>query len=135
MSSAVEAALYARLAGDATLAGLAPGGVWRDNAPLGTTGVIVTFTFVSGIDQYTLADRALTRFNYLVKAITPGESAVPAWNAANRVEALLTDQPLPISTGSVMSVRRDSIISMTETDGGETYQHAGAYYIIFTQEH
>jgi hypothetical protein len=129
----LEAALYAKLAGDATLSGLAPGGVWRGVAPVGTTGVFVAFAQVSGVDAYTLKDRATTTYNYLIKAIGPGESATPAWNAAARIDALLNDQPLTLSAGSVMSVRRERAMTMTETDGGEQYQHAGGYYIIWTQ--
>lgn len=131
---AVEKALYAKLSGDATLTGLAPGGVWRGVAPTGTSGVWVTFTHVSTLDNYTLAERATSRSNYLIKAIAPGESATGAWDAANRIDALLSDQTLTVANEAAMSVRREGVISMTETDGGEEYQHAGAYYIIWTQE-
>lgn len=130
----IEEALYAKLSGDATLAGLAPGGVWRGVAPLGTTGVFVTFSHVSGVDQYTLANRAVTASNYLVKAVGPGESAVPAWSAAERIDTLLSDQPLALSSGSTLSVRRERTMTLTELEGGEAYQHAGGYYIIWTQE-
>lgn len=130
----LEAAIYTKLSGDATLAGLAPGGVWRGVAPLGTTGVIVVFSQVSSLDAYTLAERATTTHNYLIKAIAPGESATPAWDAAARIDALLTDQPLALSAGSVMSVRRERAMTLTENDGGEEYQHAGGYYIIWTQD-
>lgn len=131
---ALEKAIYAKLSGDSTLTGLAPGGVWHGMAPTGTSGVIVVFSQVSGIDAYTLAQRATTTSNYLVKAIAPGESATPAWDAANRIDALLTDQSLTLDSGSVMSVRRERIMTLTENDGGEQYQHAGGYYIIWTQD-
>ena len=130
----LEAALYAKLSGDATLTTLAPGGVWRGIAPLGTTGVVVVFSQISSIDAYTLADRATSTHNYMVKAIAPGETATPAWDAAARIDALLTDQPMTLSSGSVMSVRRERTMTLTENDGGEEYQHAGGYYIIWTQD-
>jgi len=129
----IEAALYSKLSGDATLTSLAPGGVWREVAPLGTTGVLVVFQQITGLDAYTLAQRATTTSTYLVKAISPGESATPAWDAATRIDALLTDQPLSLASGSVMSIRRERVMTLTETDGGESYQHAGGYYIIWTQ--
>lgn len=130
----LEAAIYGRLSGDATLTGLAPGGVWRAVAPVGTTGVYVVFSHVSGVDAYTLADRATTTHNYLVKAVTPGETSTPAWNAAQRIDTLLNDQPLTITGGTVMSVRRERTMTLTENDGGDLYQHAGGYYIIWTQD-
>ena len=134
MSAQVEEMLYGTLHADATLGTLAPGGVWRNIAPPNTTGTIVVFSQVSSSDAYALAHRAYSNAVYQVKAITPGESAVAAWDAAERVEALLTDTPLTLSTGHVLNCRRQSVISMTETDNGEQYQHAGGLYTITIQE-
>ena len=134
MSAAVEAMLYGTLHSDATLATLADGGVWRDVAPPGITGTIVVFSLAAASDQYALAHRAFTDATYAVKAITPGESAAPAWAAAERVEALLTDTALTLTTGHVLNCRRQSVISMTEVDNGEQYQHVGGIYTITTQE-
>lgn len=131
---AIEKALYARLSGDATLTGLAPGGVWRGVAPVSTSGVAVIFAQASENDQYTLADRAVSESSYLVKAVAPGESATPAWNAADRIDALLTDANIALETGTLLSIRRERVTSFTELDGGEQYQHAGGYYIIWTQD-
>lgn len=130
----IEQALYARLSGDATLTTLAPGGVWHNVAPAGTNGVIVVFAHASETDQYTLAQRAVSQSSYIVKAIAPGESATPAWDAANRIDALLNDANLTLESGRLLSIRRERVTSFTELDGGEQYQHAGGYYIIWTQE-
>lgn len=130
----LEKALYAKLSGDATLSSLAPGGVWRSIAPSGISGVVVVFQQASATDTYALSQRATTTSSYIVKAIAPGESALPAWNAADRIEALLTDQTLSLDSGNTLSIRRDTILSQTETDGGEMYQHAGGIYIIWTQD-
>lgn len=130
----LEKGIYARLSGDATLTSLAPGGVWRGVAPVDASGVVVVFSQSSALDSYTFADRAITEHSYTVKAIAPGESAAPAWDAADRVDALLTDGAVTLDSGAVLSCRRDTIISMTETDGGEQYQHAGGIYRITTQE-
>lgn len=132
--NAIDAAIYARLSGDATLTTLAPGGVWRNLAPTGTTGVIVVFTPVSANDAYTLGQRATTEHTYLVKAVAPGESNNPASDAAARIDALLTDATITLAAGRVLSIRRSEIVTMTENDGGEMYQHAGGYYIIWTQD-
>lgn len=131
----VEQMLYARLSGDATLAGFAPGGVWRGVAPTDKpAGVWVVFNNMSADDIYTFDLRAMVNSLYQVKAIAPGESALPAWQAAERIETLLTDQALTITSGTLLMVRRQQVISMTETDGGEQYQHAGGMYAITVQE-
>ena len=100
----------------------------------GTTGVVVVFQQASGVDSYVYSARATTSHAYIIKAIAAGESSAPAWAAAERVEALLTDQTITLSSGHVLMARRDTILSMTETDGGEMYQHAGGIYNIMTQE-
>lgn len=130
----VEQVIYSTLSGDATLTSLAPGGVWRGVAPTGTAGVWLVFNQISESDSYALKARAFTESVYQVKAIAPGESALPAWNAAARIEFLLTDKALVMPAGTLLSCRRSQVVSMTETDGGEQYQHAGGIYEIFVQE-
>lgn len=126
----LEAALYAKLSGDATLATLAPGGVWRGVAPSGVTGTFVTVSQVGATDEYTLPQRAWTAYRYDVKAISPGESAVPALNAAERIDSVLTDAEWTLQSGYVLVSRREAAFTYVETDAGETYQHAGGTYLI-----
>lgn len=130
----IEKMIYSTLSGDATLTGLAPGGVWRGVAPSTTNGTWVVFNLVTELDEYTFTLRAMLESVYQIKAIAPGESALPAWNAAERIESLLTDQPLTIESGRLLMVRRQQVVSMTETDGGEQYQHVGGLYAITVQE-
>lgn len=130
----VEQVIYSTLSADATLTALAPGGVWRGVAPTGTTGVYVIFNNMGESDVYALKQRAFTESDYQVKAIAPGESALPAWQAAERIEALLTDKALVMPAGTLLACRRNSVVSMTETDGGEQYQHAGGIYRLTVQE-
>lgn len=130
----MEQMIFTRLNADAQLSTLAPGGVWRGVAPESASGTVVVFSQVSSQDTYALAERAYSDFTYQIKAITPGTSAVPAWDASERVEALLTDAPLTLPEGALMACRRQTVISATETDGGEQYQHAGGLYRITTQE-
>lgn len=131
----VEQMIYARLSGDGTLTGLAPGGVWRGVAPTDKpVGTWIVFNSMTADDIYTFDLRAMVNSVYQIKAITPGESALPAWQAAERVETLLTDQALTINSGTLLMVRRQQVISLTETDGGEQYQHAGGMYAITVQE-
>ena len=130
----VETALYGTLAGDAQLSTAAPGGVWRNVAPVGTRGVWVIYSWASETDAYTFAERAYADFTYQVKAIAPGGSAGPAWAAAERIEELLTDQPVDVPDGHLMVLRREQVVSYTDTDGGELYQHCGGFYRVTVQE-
>jgi hypothetical protein len=130
----VEQIIYSTLSGDSSLTSLAPGGVWRGVAPIGTTGVYVVFNSMGESDVYAMAARAYTESDYQIKAIAPGESALPAWNAAERIESLLTDKALVMPTGRLLACRRNSVISLTESNGGEEYQHAGGIYRITVQE-
>jgi len=129
----IEQMLYSTLDSDATLKQRAPGGVWRGVAP-GVQGTWVVFSLVSELDVYTFDIRAMVEAFYQVKAIAPGESSAPAWSAAERIETLLTDKPLTMTGGSLLMIRRQQILSLTETDGGEQYQHAGGIYAITVQE-
>jgi hypothetical protein len=133
VDDAIDAMMMTVLGGDATLATLAPGGVWRGLAPEGTAGTVVVFSNASGTDDYTLKTRAYTVYRYLVKAIAPGESSVPANNAASRIDALLSDATPTLASGTLMSMRREQTVSMPEARGGETYQHAGGYYTIYAK--
>jgi hypothetical protein len=130
----IEQMLYTTLSADNALKGLAPGGVWRGVAPTDTTGVWVVFSLVSELDVYTFKIRGMVESFYQIKAIAPGESSSGAWSAAERVENLLTDKALTITSGRLLMIRRQQIISLTETDGGEQYQHAGGIYAITVQE-
>lgn len=104
--------------------------MWRGVAPDTVRGTWITFSQAGEADTYTLAARATEVHVYLVKAITPGGSAGPAWAAAERVEELVTDQPL--SVAGLMEVRRETVVTLTETDGGEAFQHAGGTYRFTT---
>lgn len=134
-AGAVEKLLYDTLSGDTQLATLAPAGVWRDVVPqTAPAGTAIIFTQLEARDTYTLAVRALTDFVFQVKAVAQGESGAPAWDASARVETLLTDKPLSLDGGRVLMCRRQTVISETEVDGGEVFQHAGGLYAITIQE-
>jgi hypothetical protein len=130
----IEQMIYSTLANDATLTALAPGKVWRGVAPSKTTGTYVVFNLQGEADIYTMGLRAMLDSVYQIKAIQPGRSASGAWDAAERIDALITDQPLVCSNGTVLMARRQQIISFTETDGGEMYQHVGGLFGFVIQE-
>lgn len=130
----VEQMIYSTLSGDATLASLAPGGVWRGVAKAGTTGTFVVFNLQGEADIYTMGVRAMLDGVYQIKAVTPGTSASATWDAAERIDALFTDATLTCANGTVLLSRRQQIISYSETDGGEMYQHVGGLFQIVVQE-
>jgi hypothetical protein len=130
----VEQMIYTTLANDATLTSLAPGGVWRGVAPTGTDDVFVVFNLQGEVDQYTFGVRAMLDGVYQIKAVQAGGSASGAWDAAERIDALITDQSLTCSNGTVLLARRQQIVSFTETDGGEMYQHVGGLFSLIVQE-
>lgn len=130
----VEQMIYSTLASDATLSSLAPGGVWRGVAKQGTTGVFVVFNLQGEADIYTMGVRAMLDGVYQIKAVLAGPSASAAWDAAARIDALFTDVSLVCTNGRVLLSRRQQIVSFTETDGGEMYQHVGGLFSIVVQE-
>lgn len=131
----VDAAVYARLSGDATLSALIPGGVWRMLAPEGTIGAYAVFQLVSAeADQRTLGTSgpAIARLLYQVKVIEKGSSASNAKTALARVDTLLDDYTLSLSPNYLLVSRRESRIPDTveRLDNEEVYQSVGASYRI-----
>lgn len=83
---------YAVLAADATLAGLAPGGVWRQLAPLDTPVPFVVFRqSAPDEDKYTMAGLAWRWVQYDAAVVDRSESADAALAALARVHTLLQE--------------------------------------------
>ena len=57
-TAAIDAAVIAKLATDATLAGLAPGGVFRDMAPQSVTTPFVIVSQMAHEDDYSIGSQA-----------------------------------------------------------------------------
>ena len=74
-SSAVDAALVAKLAGDATLMALTPDGVYFDLAPEGSKSFVLVAHLAHVDEPLFNGGTAWEQFTYLVKAVTPGPSA------------------------------------------------------------
>ena len=83
--------------------------------------------------KYTMAGRAYDDNIVLVKAVTDAPSAKTAGQIAERIDALLTDGSLTLTTGSLMVMRRQQDVEYSETADGRTYQHVGATYLIGVQ--
>lgn len=133
--NAVKAGLYSKLTGDATLTALLASStsVFDKVAPQGSALPYVIFQKLDGQARYTMGGHAYTDNTFLVKAVTDSPSALTAGSICERIDALLTDGTITLSSGSVMVSRRQVDIDYAETTDGRTYQHVGATYLIGVQ--
>jgi hypothetical protein len=130
---AVDTALYTRLAADLgtlTLGTLGCTGVYRFQAPQGSAEPYVIYQQQAGTDSYTFTARDGRSLVYLVKVVDKASSGLRAAQIAERVEALLHDQPLSLTGWSTLRLRRESDVEYVEVDNGVTYQHYGALYRV-----
>ena len=137
-ASAVDTAVIAKLAGDAQLLALLPGGVHFGLAPQGVTAfALVEVDETADIGVFDLVParrRAIEVITYLVQAVLPTSAMGPATQAAARIDVLLQDQPLTIPGYTWLStVRVERLRPAGEPDAGDKnirWQHAGGRYRI-----
>jgi hypothetical protein len=131
-SAAVDAALVARLLGDAGLMALMPDGVYFDVARPGARRfVIVSIPEHHDVDVF--GGRAVEEITYLVKAVAINTSGGDTRAAALRIDALLADTTWPIEGYGLMSSARVQRVRYPEPDDEDPdirWQHAGARYLI-----
>ena len=132
--AAVDTALVARLAGDATLAALLPDGVWVDVAAAGKTRFAIvqhqTHEDVRGFGAPALYETC----QYRVTARVLETTGVNANAAARRIHRLLHDQPLAAAGYAPMSTLRVDRIKFQEVDAVDNdirWQVAGGDYEVF----
>jgi hypothetical protein len=132
-TSAVDAALIALLAGDATLTGLLPHGVHWDLAPTGATAFVIV-SQIDHDDAYTMPNKTLWETAlYLVKAVTAGSSRSVVTQAAQRLYELLQDAPLaPVGYTPVVVQRIKRVPAYTQVDEvtDARWQHGGGHYEV-----
>ncbi len=73
--------------------------MYRMQAPQGSVEPYVVFQEQAGVDSYTFNARDARSLVYLVKAVDVGPSGLRAAQAAERIDALLTDKPLTAQSG------------------------------------
>jgi len=132
-ASDVDAAIVAKLAGDATLTALMPDGVFMDIAPSGTTRFVIV-SLATHEDDYMLGEAAYEKSVYLVKAVERNISGTTVKAAAARIHALLQDVRLTIAGYVHMLTQREERIRYTEVDPDEPdtrWQHRGGRYAVF----
>jgi hypothetical protein len=137
----VDDALYSKLTADTGAGGVATlstGGIFRMSAPETIGGVAVGFPRtiyqeVSGVDVYTLPARSYQRLVYMVKAVAEGHSALVAMQIAERLDAILTDGTLTLSSGTCFYIRRTGHVEFEEPDGEKRYQHVGGFWDLLVK--
>lgn len=135
-SSEIEAALVAKLQGDATLAAQAQSGqfVFMDEAPAGASRFVIV-SLVDEHDEPMFGGRAFEDAVYQVKFVelSVNGSAPHAKPAAARIDALLEQGTLTIAGYGLMVLRRVERLRMTEvddTDSSIRWQHRGGRYQV-----
>lgn len=137
----VREALDARLKADATLVAMLYSrvGVYHRDVPTEAKPPLIVFHKQSGTDEYTFGARAFLNQLWLVKAIHWGLKSDKAEDIAARIDVVLMDAPLTLSTGVLLYLRRESEVDYSETmdmsgrqRSTETYFHCGGLYRIVT---
>jgi hypothetical protein len=131
--AAVDTALVARLAGDATLATLLPDGVYLDVAPANKTRFVIV-QHQTHEDSEGFGAPLWEREQYRITARVLEPSGVAANAAALRIHELLQDAPLVVAGYGHMTTLRVERIKLTEVDDVDNdirWQHAGGDYEVF----
>jgi len=136
-SSAVDAAVIGKLAGDPVLSTLLPDGVFVDISRAGATRFVLV-SLITHEDADAFTTTAYERFLYLVKAVAMATSAADVAadvkGAAFRIHELLQRAPLTITGYAHMSTVRTERIRYTEVDAIDSdirWQHRGGHYEVF----
>ena len=135
-SQAVDTALIAKLTGDATLMGLAPGGVYREVAPQGVAEPFIIVQQYTHEDQYLLRRQsAFESFAYLVKAVQQSLTASAVQACADRIQTLLQNGTLSPTGYTLTLMQREERIATVEIDEDRDlrYQHRGGLYRVIVE--
>jgi hypothetical protein len=131
-SSAIDAALVAKLGADLTLLGYMPNGVYVDEAPPGMTRFVIV-SVVEAHDEAQFGSRAFEDITYLVKAVGLSTAVPDMRAAAARIDALLEQGTLAPTGYTLMTMRRVERVRFTEVDDLDRslrWQHRGGRYQV-----
>lgn len=133
--SAIDAAVIAKLANDATLTSLAPGGIYRDTAPQGVQTPFVIVSQLDHNDEYSVGSAAYETVSYLIKAVHQSTSGTTAQSVADRIQTLLQGAALTITGYRLLLIQREGSLAYTEVDDGSDrrYQHRGGTYFLMVE--
>lgn len=127
--------IQATLAGDTTLQGYAPGGVWRAEAETNTPAPYVTITYQPGQGRDEIAFGAVRVYSDLyfeVCAAGPASALSNIVLAADRIDVLLTvSQQTAITGGTILaSYRTHPASSDPLIDGVRWNSNGGVYRVM-----
>ena len=129
-STTIAEALYALLTADETLMDLVTA-VYRNVAPPAATYPFLLFQHISSNDAYTLTQRVSSAHRYQFKVVDQGYSATDATTAMARVDVLLTDRALDVTSKTLWVMRRIGEFEYAEPgEFGVLYQHVGGDWLI-----
>lgn len=126
----VREALNDVLSADATLAGLAPGGVHYRKAPSDATFPLVIFAKQDGRPDWCFDGEPLQWDLWLVKGV--GQTA-EAEDIAAQCAALLDNATLTITGRDHLYLRREGDVDMEEVVKGERFDHVGHIFRLVTE--
>jgi hypothetical protein len=120
------------LRADTQLQGYAPGGLFTDVAKTTTSTPYLIIALQGATDLNTAnAHRIWTEGIYQVKAVGPATAATKLGQAANRIDALLTQGT--VVDGFKVYCWRDSPLYYPETVSGEPWRHLGGLYRLIIE--
>ena len=131
-TSVIDAALMARLQGDAALVALLPDGIWLDEAPAGSKqyGLVQRDDDSVG-DVQVFGGRGFEDYVFRVAAVVLSTTEGDVRAAAARIDALLQDQPLAVDGYVWMTTYRVDYVRVTEKDDLDAsirWLHRGGRY-------
>lgn len=129
----LDAALFAVLNVESLIA-VAPGGVFNQLAPEGTTPPYVIFQHASKADDYFAFTKRGAEAVYIVKAVSRSPWPKEASTIDTQIDTLLQDATLTITGYSRLYCRRESDFDLRENSDGEIYQHIGGLYRVIADE-
>jgi len=125
------------LSGDATLMGLAPGGVFSDTAPDDTLQPYVLFQYIGGNDvKGNGPHRYMTDATYIVRGVHESKSAAVIDQVAARIDVLLDGQRGTAAGGIIQGCTRLRPYVFMDTYQGNDgldhqERHLGGFYRIW----
>lgn len=134
--------LYGVLSADSTLAGYAPGGVYRALAPPTATTPFVVMIYQAGSDSVTMNGfRMLDDMTYQIKVVGPANSMASIASAAERVDQLLggtntgpTSGVIGSNLGQCLACYRQSPLAYDELINAELFTHLGGLYRLIIEQ-
>jgi hypothetical protein len=122
--------LYSTLAGDSTLSGYAPGGVYRALAPPVTSAPYVMLIYMAGTTTTNFAAvRGYVSLLYQVKAVGPANGTQALVNAATRLDTLITTATqVSVTGGTIKSCVQTQPLEVDELVAGEQWSNLGGLY-------